>query len=380
MEFRINQLASQGQEEVLSALARLAAKKGCVFLEVGSWLGDSTIILAKIAKEKNGHVFCVDWWNGSIGTELVDIASSKDVFSAFWRRVCGEGLEDTIIPIRSKSDIAVSALKKEFFDLVFIDADHRYEAVFADIKNCLSLVKRPGGILCGHDCEGRITDFERKFLELGKNNDVYESVHCGVVLAVGETFADYSIDSGIWSVKAKEEGWGLTALEFKDGACARQPLPPPLGSTANYDLYRYGDSIYAVPKDLKGLDITKEDSRKLPQVVRAKSIKEAENAIREDVLSKDFPVLLGAYMGFNLVRYKERIYGVDQALGELDLVRISAKELKEHQRKGSFVIADTANEAKLFILGIKHEILKKALEEKEKALEDSQTKILRAPR
>ena len=35
-------------------------------------------------------------------------------------------------------------------DLVFIDADHRYEAAAADIAAWAAHV-RPGGILCGHD-------------------------------------------------------------------------------------------------------------------------------------------------------------------------------------------------------------------------------------
>ena len=35
--------------------------------------------------------------------------------------------------------------------MVFIDADHRYHAVRADIRAWINKV-RPGGILAGHDC------------------------------------------------------------------------------------------------------------------------------------------------------------------------------------------------------------------------------------
>ena len=78
METRTNQFASQEQRKALLALARSVAKQGCRFLEVGSWMEDSTVVLARAAKENGGHLLCVDWWKGNIGTELVDIATKED--------------------------------------------------------------------------------------------------------------------------------------------------------------------------------------------------------------------------------------------------------------------------------------------------------------
>jgi len=45
---------------------------------------------------------------------------------------------------------AAPLFKDGYFDLVFIDGDHSYDAVIADIKAWIPKV-RNGGILCGHD-------------------------------------------------------------------------------------------------------------------------------------------------------------------------------------------------------------------------------------
>ena len=56
--------------------------------------------------------------------------------------------------IRMASVQAADLFWDGFFDLVFIDADHRYEPVTADIKAWLPKV-RSGGIISGHDFTSR---------------------------------------------------------------------------------------------------------------------------------------------------------------------------------------------------------------------------------
>lgn len=227
MDLKEKQLWSVEQEIVLRALAESAASPGCKFLEVGSWLGHSTIILAKVAQKHGGLLFCIDWWKGSPGIDLFDIASKEDIFSVFWSKICKEGLEDIVIPIRSRSDVAATIIKENNFNLVFIDADHRYDAISADIKLYAPFVRRNNGIFCGHDCEGRVSDYGRDFLEKWKDIDYYETGHCGVVLAVGEAFKDYSINHSFWSVQFSVERntWIPTDIKFDKIIDGRQTIP-----------------------------------------------------------------------------------------------------------------------------------------------------------
>ncbi len=170
---------------LLELVKRIEARR---VLEIGSWLGGgSTQALASTG----ANVFCLDHWQGSPGVAgHREIVERFDVLGTFMRNVAP--VRERIRILVMDSAEASQILADASFDLVFIDADHSYDATLRDIRGFASKV-RPGGILCGHDCEGRPDDYGRALLEANKAADCipaerFPQIHPGCILAVDEAF------------------------------------------------------------------------------------------------------------------------------------------------------------------------------------------------
>lgn len=323
-DIKRKQMAVDEQAIVLTSLAESVAHNGCKLLEIGTWCGDSSMVLGEVARKHNGHLYCIDWWKGNTGTELEQIATKQDIFSFFWERVLKNELADVIIPIRCKSEDVAGILAADTFDMIYIDGDHRFESVQRDIINFAPLV-RPGGILCGDDCEGRLDDFDQDFLDSGRDVDYYETVHCGVVMAVGAAFPVYSIDYNIWSVRRLENGWQQPIAYFPGIVRKRQFSPPLIETYSNYNFVRYGRFVYAIPQSLGPVDISDENSRNLPELLSAKSRVELRKKIDERNSRNDSqiapPVLVKSLETHNIVLFNSKYYTIPKSLGELHLER-----------------------------------------------------------
>ena len=136
-----------GDMYALECLARQAHPDRA--LEVGSWKGLSASIIARFV----GTLVCVDTWRGADSTpEMAKEAQNRDIKEVFLNNMTALGLMARVIPVQASSQHAVSFVKDNELDFVFLDGDHAYEAISNDIKAWIRKV-RPGGILCGHDCE-----------------------------------------------------------------------------------------------------------------------------------------------------------------------------------------------------------------------------------
>ena len=132
------------------------------FVEVGCWKGRSVAFMAvEIHKSGKSIRFdCVDTWNGSETEDPHNndkYVKSGTLYEKFLSNT--ERVKHIITPKRGDSVQMASSYEDDSLDFVFIDGDHRYEMVKADIQAWLPKVKS-GGIISGHDY-GWCTDVRR---------------------------------------------------------------------------------------------------------------------------------------------------------------------------------------------------------------------------
>lgn len=137
------------------ALARV--QEPVIFVEVGSWLGRSTAYLAgRIQRlEKPVQFFAVDTWLGSPaepGMLLTVETHGGDLFPQWQRNMKQAEVLAYVQPMQLASVDAARHFEANSIDFVFIDGEHTYDAVSADIQAWLPKLE-PGGTLAGHDVD-----------------------------------------------------------------------------------------------------------------------------------------------------------------------------------------------------------------------------------
>lgn len=205
----------------LAELIRRVARAGSRMVEVGSWLGNGStqVFLKELGSISGAELLCVDTWQGSVNVQRhLDIVAEYDVYGTFLENAAQAATSVKLTPLRLDSAVAAETFDDGSLDFVFIDADHCYEAVKADIAAWRPKV-RPGGILCGHDCEIRVTNQNRSTLSanaagdtIEMNGDPFRHVHPGSALAVNEAFGNSA------------RLWAETALTLPDGTPGRSSI------------------------------------------------------------------------------------------------------------------------------------------------------------
>jgi hypothetical protein len=133
-----------------------ALPPSAIWVEVGTWMGKSWSCVA-LSLPVWSLIIAVDTFDGGAQDDeprrYVAEHGKQSVIDQF-NRVRGDVLRqrpdihDQVVTLQSIS--AASETADGIADVVFIDGDHRTDAVLADIAAWAPKVK-PGGLLCGHD-------------------------------------------------------------------------------------------------------------------------------------------------------------------------------------------------------------------------------------
>ena len=199
----ISSSLDSNEGQALISLAQRVAKPDAVLVEVGSWTGCSSSSLAQVIRAFGGHLYCVDHWEGSTDTALVELAKNNDVYKIFETNLTKAGLWDYLTPLIMDSKTACDKFEDASIDFLFIDGDHRYQQFKEDLDRWLPKMKA-NGIICGHDCEGYYSKLspEAKARIDSRLEDDYTGIyHAGVIKGLFDLWGnDYSIfpDTRIW--------------------------------------------------------------------------------------------------------------------------------------------------------------------------------------
>jgi len=133
-------------------------RKGGFVVEVGSFYGDSSTRALATGIESSGSkasLYCVDPFD----EKFYQTVSFENVRESIRKR-CGSGkvideFRKNMAPypytlIQKKSVDAAEDFLDGSIDFIFIDGNHSYEDVLADISAWYPKVKT-GGVMCGHD-------------------------------------------------------------------------------------------------------------------------------------------------------------------------------------------------------------------------------------
>lgn len=164
-------------------LAELAARVDPEhhIVEIGSYKGKSTAHLAFGAKKGLGaHVTAIDLWMSGGQRDKEGIArlnkqyATEEVFNTFKKQIASLHLEKHITPWQCASLEAALFWHKKPIGLLFIDAEHSYQACSADIRAWSQYIV-PGGYIALHDYSDTFPGVVQATEELIESNPSYEN-------------------------------------------------------------------------------------------------------------------------------------------------------------------------------------------------------------
>jgi hypothetical protein len=116
--------------------------------ELGVFRGEFAKILRQ---EWKNELFLIDCWTHQSNNYVDYSNQQQSVQDSYYNFVCESFRDDNKVEIiKDFSENAVGKFPDGFFDWIYIDANHSYDAVLADLRMWYPKVRK-GGMLAGHD-------------------------------------------------------------------------------------------------------------------------------------------------------------------------------------------------------------------------------------
>lgn len=133
------------RENVIPSLLKSANAK--VGLELGVYKGEFSKILLE---NWNGRLYMIDPWR-PIGGDYIDACDENQLYDLYADTAKNiKGHEDRGLMLRGLGEELIDLFNDESLDFIYIDANHSYDYVKADLEMWYPKLKK-GGILSGHD-------------------------------------------------------------------------------------------------------------------------------------------------------------------------------------------------------------------------------------
>ncbi len=200
-------------------------------LEIGSWFGASTLSWAQgIDKyyESRGSIDCVDAWQPFFDKsnhkdkdyvyEMEELLEKDVVFKIFKHNISTINKSINVNFFRKMSNDFFNEWKNKIYNIIFIDADHTYNAVKEDISNSLNHIQEDG-IICGDDLNLQYHEIDVDNAKKNHDKDFItdpkttKNFHPGVTLAVHEIFGIVNSWGGFWAIQKKGKNWQNISLK-----------------------------------------------------------------------------------------------------------------------------------------------------------------------
>jgi len=160
-----------------------------IMAEIGCYAGESTLMFLQSGKVK--QLFAIDTWSSKYDGEYHGTEEFIERINRMYKNMAwaewsfDERVKEYKNVVKLKMSLKDAIDELPLLDFIYIDADHRYDAVKNDILLAKNIMKK-AGIIAGHDYDAKESP--------------------GVILAVNEIFGkpDKIYTDKSWIIKSRE--------------------------------------------------------------------------------------------------------------------------------------------------------------------------------